>query len=163
MLGGQIQKSFDWVAAGQSLFGPQSGSFSLNSLASDDAAGTALTSVTTDQGILTGSSSAVGFGFRMRAPATAGGTRTLRIYGSVFSAAVSLSARLNDGSATLACDTGDQACETVDVGGSRGYAPFEWTITYQSARDGADLEVGVVVTKNYGSTPNVKFTAATLQ
>jgi hypothetical protein len=154
MLGGQIMKSFDWITAGQNLF-IQAGSFSLSSVASDDAFGTALKSLTTDQGVFTSSGLATGFGFRFRAPASNTGPRKLNIYCSVFSGGVTLTARLTDGSAADVTDIVDS--------GSGGYNYFVWTVNYESAHDGQELEISVVLTRNGGSSPNVKFAAATLQ
>ena len=153
MLGGQMAKSFDWVAAGQILF-TQTGSFSVSSIPSDDASGLGLTSLTNDQGVLTSSASLKGFGFRLRAPASSTAVRTLKIYCSSFSTAFTLTAHLSDGSAADVTDT-------VDVG-SDGYNYFVWTVTYQAARDGQEVEVSALVSTNYGFTPNVKFVAATL-
>jgi len=153
LLGGRIMKSFDWVTDGQTLF-TQPGSFSISSNTSDDAAGSRLTSSTTDQGLLT-YAGATGIGYRLRVPASSTGTRTLKIYSSVFSAAVTLTARFTDGSVADASDL-------VDAG-TGGYNYFVWTISYQSAHDGEELEISAIITTNHGGTPNLKFAAATLQ
>ena len=155
LLGGRILKSFDWVTCGQTLF-VQTGSFSISSSTSDDATNASgLSSATMDQGVYTSSSSMIGFGYRFRVPASSGGTRTLKIYSSVFSAAVTLTARFTDGSSADVSDV-------VDVVPG-GYNYFVWTINYQPAHDGEELQISAVVTANHGSSPNVKFAAATLQ
>jgi len=146
-------KSFDWVTAGNTLF-TQGSSHSINSAASDDAAGLSLASFTTDQGVFT-SGSGTRFGFRLRAPANSSEVRTLKVYCSVFSGALTLTARLTDGSAADVTDV-------VDVGAG-GFNFFVWTITYQSARDGQEIELSGILTTNRGSRPNVRFVAATLQ
>ncbi len=154
MLGGQILKSFDWVVGSANPF-TQASPYSISSVASDDANGAELTSVTIDQGVFTPSASLTGFGFRFRAPASNGGVRKLNIYCSAFSAGVTLTAHLTDGSAPDVTDI-------VDTG-SAGYNYFVWTINYQSARDGQELAISAIVTRNGGSSPNLKFVAATLQ
>ena len=153
MLGGQIMKSFDWVTAGGAFFA-QGSSYSINSAASDDATGLSLASFKTDQGMFM-PGSGTGFGFRLRAPANSSEVRTLKLYCSVFSGALTLTAHLSDGSAADVTDV-------VDVGAA-GYNFFVWTVSYQSARDGQEVELSGILTTNRGSTPNVKFIAATLQ
>jgi hypothetical protein len=153
LLGGQVMKSFDWIMAGQVSF-TQGSSFAVTSLASDDSNGIAMRSVSSDQGVFT-SGPSTGFGFRFRVPASNTGPRKLNIYCSAFSAGVTLTARLTDGSAADVTDV-------VDTG-SGGFNYFSWTINYESAHDGQELEIAVVVTRNGGSSPNLKFAAATLQ
>jgi hypothetical protein len=152
--GGEIMKSFDWITAGQNLF-TQGSSFTVSSTASDDATGNALIAFSTDQGVYT-TGSASGFGFRFRVPANSTGTRTLKIYSSVFSGAATLTAHLTDGSAADVADV-------VDDQGAGGYNFFVWTINYESAHDGQELQVVVNLSTNYGNSPNIKFMAATLQ
>jgi len=149
--GGQIMKSFDWVIAGQNLT-YQGSSFNVNSMAADDFTGLALSSQT-DPGVFTGVG-ATGFGFRLRVPAGSSGSRTLKVYGSAADVGVTLTAHLSDGSVADVRDI-------VDTGTGSGF--FVWTITYQSAYDGEELEISAVVTTSHGSSGNFKFTAATLQ
>jgi hypothetical protein len=150
MRGGEMMKSFDWVVANANLF-TQSSAFFINSAASDDATGRALASFGTDQGLFVGSGA--GFGFRLHAPADASGSRRLRIYVSGFAAGITLTAHLTDESASDVMDS-------VDTGGST--TTFVWTLNYEAARDGQQLDISVITTANHGSG-NVKFIAATLQ
>jgi len=145
-------KSFDWVTAGQNLF-TQGSSYTISSLASDDSAGTALSSYATDQGVYT-TGSYTGFGFRFRARASSVGSQTLELYCSAYSAGVTLTAHLSDGSVADVTDVVDTL--------SGGYNYFVWTVNYQSARDGQELDISATVTTNHGNYPNLKFIAATL-
>jgi hypothetical protein len=159
LLGGQMMKSFDWVNPLGTNLTTQSSSFAISSTTADDATGQGLVSLQTDQGVQT-PGAATGFGLRFRVPAGNGFNRTLKVYCTTLSSSVTLTARLTDGSVVDATDL-------VDSPNGMTATHFVWTVNYQAARDGEELEISVIVTTNHGSSSNgipiVKFAAATLQ
>lgn len=153
ILGGFVLVSFDWVSTtGWTAF-TQASVYTLTTTATDDVANAPLSGASTDQGYDTSSILSVNVGYRLRVPADTY-ARTLTLYGSFFSCAATLTATPTDGSFATLTDTRDA--------GAAGTISYKWVITYNTARDGQELEVSVVVTTNHGSSPNFKFTAATL-
>ncbi len=151
ILGGRIHVSFDWVGNYSAGF-TQSSSISISSNAADDSRG-GLSSVATDQGIDQSSGSIVNWGYRFRVPADTY-SRTLSIYGSVFSGVATLTVYATDGSFATVTNAQDSGSATA-IGNL-------WTVTYNTAHDGQEIYVSVLVTTNHGSTANLKFITATL-
>lgn len=125
---------------------------SMSATVTDDLGNGGLSAQTGGQGI-SNNSTATGWGFRVIVPADTF-QRTLTLYTSIFSAAVTVTVSVSDGSfttKTLVFDSG--AATTVEEA---------FQIAYNSGRDGQWLMVDVVVTTNHGSTPAVNYAAMTL-
>lgn len=152
MLGGWLFLAFDWQMGPATLL-HQASTIMLSCTAADNVNGTALNNYQGDNGLYCATPAAVGFGFCLRSPATTT-SRTLKLYASVYSGIITLTCRLSDGSHADASDTLESPAATT--------ALTQWNIVYAAAHDGADLTLQVVLTTNKGSTPNVKFQAATL-
>lgn len=149
-LGGWMHQSFDWSGfSGMSTF-TQGSSMTISSTGTDDHADSAMSSVATDQGYF--ASSVVGLGYRFRVPAGTK-TRVLRIYGSVYSCGVILTAKTSDG---------DGVHVDVQPGPTTAVQETFWEITYNSERDGQELCIDVQAYVDNGGVPNVKFIGATL-
>src|SRR6202041_170410 len=91
ILGGKMHLSFDWTGPYSSLV-TQSSAIAVSSAAGDDTNNPNLSNVTTDQGANSSSGSTTLWGYRFKAPADTF-TRTLTIYGAVFSAAATITVR----------------------------------------------------------------------
>jgi len=152
ILGGWIVDGYNWLHLTNSTLFTQASSIQLSTTAGDDTA-SPLTNYATDQGLWTASGTLTGFGFAFRVPADTA-SRTLRIYCACFSAVVTLKARLSDGSVADTTDT--------LTSGANANATTQWNIAHHAAHDGAWLCVQATVTTNKGSSPNIKFAAATL-
>lgn len=147
--------SFDWVTNGtQTTFTQIFGSPACSCTNTDNVTGVALTSVTTGQGVNSSASGANSYGFRLAVPAGQV-SRKLRIYMNVFSGTATCTASLSDGSAATA------TANVVSAAAANNESFF--TITFNAARDGQVLTVTVLLTTNLGSSPDIKFMAATLQ
>lgn len=155
-LGGfQLGANYDWVAGGNSNFAVFTQNFvtpALNSTAIDDASSSILSANVGGQGIDSTTTGATGFGFRLVVPASTV-PRILTIYTSSFSAVCNCTATLTDKSAGPVTQFYDTGAATA--------AERYFQITYNSSGTGY-LVVSVICTVNHGSTPNIKFSCATL-
>jgi hypothetical protein len=122
--------------------------------ATDDLIARGASSAVAGQGVYSVQSAAISYGFRLSIP-IGQVSRTLRIYSSVFSGTATCTASLSDGSAST-------VTATISAAASSNYEGY-FTIVANAGRDGQFLTVSVLLTTNLGSTPNVKFMAATLQ
>jgi hypothetical protein len=152
ILGGWLADNFDWVVAGGTIFS-QASSIALTTTLGDDVGSPVLTAWAIDFGLWTSSAVLTGMGFCFMAPASTI-QKTLKIYCSCFSAKITLTCRMSDGSVADTTDTFESA--------PGAEAKVQWNVVYKSARDGAHLLVEVQITTNKGSSPNIKFAAATL-
>jgi len=146
-IGGWLSQAFDWIVNAGTIF-TQNDVMEVSSDAGDDTADVVLTNSTASQGI--SKAAGIDIGFRLNAPASPDRVSTLRIYCSVFSGEVTITASLpfNSLSQTLTFDSGANT-------------DLLRMITIQYRGHGV-LGVTARLTINRGSTPNVKFQAATL-
>lgn len=146
--GGALGLGFAWVVHGQSItMFTQASPYTLS--CTDDVASGSLSAQTTDQGMY--SAAGVNYGFRFLVPASPT-QRTLTIYGTCFSGNVSCVATLLDGSIAAVTDS----TPSSGAGAGQNYA---FTVTFKG--EGL-MSVLVTLASNLGSTPNIKFAAATL-
>lgn len=168
--GGQLQNSFTWILG--NAFAVESLYFSNVNLTSDisDSVFGPISSTFTP-GIESGfSPSEVGvlantnvlnWGFAFNAPADTF-SRTLRIYCSLHSVAMTLFVSSSDGS-VIATDAQRDSGYT-NSGDPSSTSGSKWTVTYNTAKDGQSLFVELLATKNYFPTDNsfIQLTAITL-
>lgn len=138
--GGWLADSFQWVGAGVS---PSITAFSAQqpagtTTATDTTGNTALAAVDTGGFATKSSTTAIGFGFKLRVPSLTT-TRVLRIYTGQYSCDVTVTASLVDGSASPVTAVQAQAASTA--------ANRKFTITFNSS-SASELIVTVLVTVN---------------
>lgn len=148
---GTIYTTFEWVMSGLTGIQGQASGMTVTAAANDDLGGGLSSS--TDTIVLTTSTTAIGWGWRIQAPA---GTksRTLVVYSRHFSCDVQVTVTALDGSFV--------AQTATDVQGAGAFNPFVSTIVYNTASPGQQIMVDLLVTSNHGATPNVGFTLAVL-
>lgn len=148
--GGNMMLAFDWVdeSGGATPF-TQGCNFTKSSTASDDVRGSALAATTTSGGYF---STNLNYGFRLVVPVDRG-VYTIKVYTEQFSATVSATARLTDGS---------EADATLNAtSASGGGTTSVWTITVKAARR-CELALQFLMTAVISGTPNLKFMLATM-
>lgn len=151
IIGGELLNGFDWVNV-QTLQTAGS-NVTISSNAGDDISAP-LSSVTTAQQQTTGTNSGpTNWGFRLRCRAGTA-SRTLKIYVKIGLVDITLTAHLSDGSAA-------DVTSTLSTGNSSTV----FVVTFNSATEGEELYVSVLVTGNHATAFNgayLMFTAATL-
>lgn len=149
--GGSLLINFDWMnlSGGSPTAFSQATSVTKTAAAADNVQGTA---VNTTTAVGYNHATLLDYGFRIRVPADTS-VRTVRVYTSHFSGTLTVTARLMDGSVANVVTTHDSGAATQ--------AENKWTITY-STTTVTELVVTFLLTTNLGSTPGMKFGAATL-
>lgn len=143
--GGWLMLGFDWIVNGGTIF-TQNDTMQISDTLTDSCANAVFTNSIASQGILL--AAGVGIGWRLTSPASYDRVATLKIYCSAFSAVVTVTATMANGlSTSLTFDTTAATTLARTI-----------TVTYQ----GGPINVKAQMTTNRGSTPNVKFQAATL-
>lgn len=145
-IGGWLELTFNWVVNGGTLF-TQNDTMQISSNAGDDVS-TALVNSVLSQGIdiVAGTN----IGWCLNAPESPSRLATLNLYCSTFSGAVTITvfSGVDNITQTLTFDSGAGAPLLRLI-----------TITYQTT---GPIGITALLTTNHGSTPNVKFQAATL-
>lgn len=151
--GGVFLETFFWLGGGQAVtIFTQNNGTAVTATGADYAGGGALTNNVAGAGVYV-STSGVGYGFTISAPALPT-SRRLRLYIGHYSCVLSVTAHLSDDSVTPVTLTSDSGVTTAIE------KLFEFN--FASVAAGVNLVVTATVTTNRGGGPNVKPIAATL-